>query len=146
VAYRGPLAVHAWAREPERADVNGWLSRPSNASGWELWPPGTHNEFEGFQDRCHLMVGLPRGAVVATVELVDILSAAEVNWAEADEPYTETVRGGADSVYREYLPRSQQSFVEQWPAIWYWVVRGAVALDPPRPVPGRGGLWEWDGP
>ncbi len=74
--YRGPLAIHAGLQtlaKGHSAEIGEWLYRPSNQYGWELWPPNTHNEFEGFERCCLKMIAPTFGAVVATCELADVV-------------------------------------------------------------------------
>jgi hypothetical protein len=102
--YRGPLAIHAAASFPVWAREFGEVLADEHP---RLWRPGA----------------LPRGAVVATCRLVEV------------------VRCTIDS---PVLPRGEQLLGDFAPGRFAWRLEEVVLVDPAVPAKGALGLWEWN--
>jgi hypothetical protein len=112
--YRGPLAIHAGkglAGMTKRQFVDLLRMEPF----WSVLRPLIAAELHYFRPDA-----LPRGAIVAVADLVDILPVEQV-------PPTEPER----------------SFGDYTPGRYAWLLADARPLDPPIPATGRQGLWEW---
>lgn len=108
-AYRGPLAIHAAKTIPPYAR-RAVLDRPTIIGvlqGRNIDPAN--------------LAGLPLGAVVAIVNLVDCKPIEDLGWL----PYFEYIYG---------------NFA---PGRFGWITRNVRALDPPIPARGHQGLWDW---
>ncbi|MDE1904906.1 MAG: ASCH domain-containing protein [Rhodospirillales bacterium] len=138
-AHRGPLAIHA-GREHY---VGAW-SRP-------LWQAtdrvSRHHGVTGYPDRW------PSGAIVGTVELVDVLPITGPNEAGHLRFVCPDVYGG---LTRYTFPPDGPALVEEdvndqrklgdfSEGRYAWLLGDAEAFDAPVPERGRQGLWEWDG-
>jgi hypothetical protein len=112
--YRGPLAIHAGkglAGMTKRQFVDLLRTEPFWSVLRPLIAAGQVNPD-----------ALPRGAIVAVADLVDILPVEQV-------PPTEPER----------------SFGDYTPGRYAWLLADVRPLDPPIPATGRQGLWEWTG-
>lgn len=115
-SYRGPLAIHAAKTFAGIGGMNG---------AWGFYfVNGVHDVL-----RSHFGYKSPRdlplGAVVATVELVDV----DTTW---------NVGQSIDNFERIYG--------DYGPGRYAWVLENLKRLDTPIPAKGRQGLWEWRQP
>jgi activating signal cointegrator 1 len=116
-SYRGPLAIHAakalpwsWSefnptREPAFAEALGDLAPLNNYGSPDL--------------AC-----LPRGVVVATCDLIDVVQ--------------------IDAYLRVQLSEAELAFGDYSDGRLAWLLANVKQLDEPVPAKGRLGLWEWE--
>ena len=112
-SYRGPLAIHSSKGMPKAAISLCWdvpFRTALEAGGYRAGNSPATNPF-----------GLPLGAVIAVVELIDVYYITLEN--RPVEP--------------EY------SFGDYTPGRFAWVLRDVCRLPNPEPAKGRLGLWEW---
>jgi activating signal cointegrator 1 len=151
-SYRGPLAIHATKRVPwkssadegERAAaMTGEIPRP-------LW-----EAMRAHVDEYPLLwaARLPRGVIVATCQLVDVLPITGPNDAGHDEFVCPDIGGGL-TLYRfenggMYPATVDDDITSQIPygdfseGRYAWILDDITACDPPVEASGRQGLWEW---
>jgi hypothetical protein len=112
--YRGPLAIHA-ARSfsPEMRAL--CLREPFR----------TVLQQAGYTD----LDSLPLGAVVATCYLMDCLPTGPDT---ATPPHDLPLKDSAEWAFGNYAPGR-----------WQWLLEDVRPLQPPQPVRGKQGLWEW---
>ena len=108
--YRGPLAIAASKLYP------GW------AKSWALTDFGVQEVWG--TDRSRLL--LPKGAVIGTVDLVDVM------WAD-------------DALENRNISAREQGFGDWGLRRIVWQLANPVLFDEPIPVTGALGLWEWKG-
>lgn len=137
--YRGPIAIHA----AKQVDDVGYLCSPLKTLEWltasGITPRILHEE-------------LPRGAVIATAELVRI-------WKIVFHPGTDVdkakhIRIGAESLtldvhapdFNDYIvPTEKEISFGMWtPGNYAWELQNIKILPEPIPVKGRQGLWNWE--
>jgi hypothetical protein len=160
--YRGRLAIHAGKQMPTRShdslELGDWLFRISNQDGWELWPPSTHDEFEGFQHLCHKLIQPPFGAIIATCELVDVapiggatdFRTGIVDGDEGDYPGRSVVVVHDDGVVmldtadQHVIDITNQKVYNDFaPGRFAWILSDVKPVDAVR-ARGHGGLWNWE--
>ncbi len=129
--YRGKLAIHQTAAPGPKGMTEAAL--------WELCasaPFGACLQAHGYGSTARL----PRGKIVAVVELVDCVP-TWATWA-AIAPYFTATRG--DDYWHVPPPEPERSFGDYTPGRYAWLLANVVAL--PNPVPARGmpGLWRCD--
>jgi hypothetical protein len=110
--YRGPLAIHAGkglAGMTKRQFVDLLRTEPFCSVLRPLIAAGQVNTD-----------ALPRGAIVAVADLVDILPVEQV---QPTAP--------------------ERSFGDYTPGRYAWLLADVCLVDPPIPSTGRQGLWEW---
>lgn len=125
-SYRGPIAIHAAAKKPS----------------------GIWGAIEPIIDRVRELLHitdpdeLPRGAVIATAELVGCykivryggrgLSGNDPGWIDDDEKGI-------------YFPSEQELMFGDWtPGRYAWELADVKILPEPIPVKGMQGLWNWE--
>lgn len=120
--YRGPLAIHA-AKGATRYDVGMAFVEPFesvlNAAGYQLFTQ------------------LPRGALIATCQLVSVIPVYKIT-----ERGFYSWTGPDDRVYRFDLTEQERAFGDYSFGRYAWLLADVQEL--PQPVPTRGalGLWE----
>lgn len=115
-SYRGPLAIHVASRMSKTAISLCWetpFRTALEAGGYFAGGGSATNPF-----------GLPLGAVIAVVALIDVRSITLEN--QPAEP--------------EY------SFGDYTPGRFAWILRDVHCLQDVVPARGRLGLWEWTAP
>lgn len=105
---RGRVAVHAG-----KANLNRATRELSDRGFWELLGAVGGKT-----------VGLPMGAVMGTVEIVDCV------------PVEKVVDG---------LTPQEKALGDYSPGRWAWVLKNPVMFDTPIPACGRQGWWNWEG-
>jgi hypothetical protein len=112
-SYRGPLAIHAAKRMPKAAISLCWQApfrTALEAGGYSAGDCPATNPF-----------GLPLGAVIAVVVLIDV-----------------------QHITLEYRPaQPEYSFGDYTPGRFAWILRDVHRLPEPVQAKGRLGLWEW---
>jgi len=126
-SYRGPLAIHAakgWTKEVVRlAFVEPFKTVLDNA-GYKLFS------------------SLPRGAVVATCELVFV---REITARQYTLDKTLGWKWtGPDGTYSFELDDQERAFGDYGPSRYAWMLHNIQALAEPIPAKGSLGLWEWN--
>jgi hypothetical protein len=133
--YRGPLAIHA-GRRCEVVRLGQFNVEKDNPRGTEpayllrgdlAWP-----------------YRLPLGAVVATCDLVDVVSTDRVAFVPPTDPWVvekgwHPARGDFDCTVAE----AQRSYGDYSPGRFAWLLENIQPIDP-VPATGHQGLWEWD--
>lgn len=106
-AYRGPLAIHA-AKTDNEEIREFWA--------WKACAP--------LRERFGRFENLPRGAIVATCRLEEVLHTTDVDG----------------------LTEQEKAFGNYSPGRYAWVLTEVLALPTPIPVRGSQGLFEWHAP
>jgi hypothetical protein len=114
--HRGILAIHATKSEPRW--VNDLMNGRLHESNQLFWECLGRMGYEAFPQ-------LPRGAVVALVELTSVFP-------------TQQLRNG--------LKEQELTFGDWRPGRFAWVFSAISRLSEPIPAVGRQGLWEWEMP
>lgn len=141
--YRGPIAIHASKAFP-RADRDLCL---------------TNNVFFSvLKQHISRVADLPRGAVIATARLVDVVPIIKpektirgVKYVSIDPDgivrvWEPTLLAGVPGHVADIQPNEHEaSFGDYTPGRYAWLLDRVVKL--PEPIPARGslGLWNWDG-
>jgi len=156
-SYRGPLAIHAAKHVPwkKRADEGERASAMTDEIPRPLWEAMKANVDEYpllWSERC------PRGVVVATCQLVDVVEmferASDTGLIPPDRALilTPTDEGGlrwteplshAAHGWNIHCCEDQRPYGDFAPGRYAWILDEIVALDPPVEASGRQGLWEW---
>jgi hypothetical protein len=112
-SYRGPLAIHA-------------------ARGYPRWALETCEESPFREALTGLSpAGLPRGAVIATCDLIDCVR-------------TEEIVLDRTCPYRSDLTTTEGQFGDYSPGRFAWILEDVMKLPEPIPAKGALGLWEWE--
>jgi hypothetical protein len=133
VNYRGPLAIHAsathirWQERRQIADIMRYL---------EAHAPATHlkggPDYHKLWRQLHLEwmdddgPGLPRGAIVATVDVVDCFATDDDDFIDSLNPLE---RALGDYSWDRHAAK----------------LENLKALVEPVPAKGKQGFWDWDG-
>lgn len=135
--YRGPLAIHAGAKRPPTyrhsnidSDLPLAFDLVAMASCWE-WTEHQDDPFHGGFYRW----GGPLGAVVATCELVDVVT--------TDHPGELPGWIALDTRGAPYVDANEATLGDYSPGRYAWLLDNIVALKEPIPAKGKQGLWEW---
>ena len=137
--YRGPIAIHAG----KQVDPNvGYLGCPLATLDWLVECGITP----------HNINDLPRGAIIATAELVNI-------WKIVYHPGTNVdvakhIDIGAESLTNDkhdphfndyFVPTGKEKAFGEWtPGRYAWELRNVKILPEPIPMRGKQGLWTWE--
>lgn len=135
--YRGPIAIHAAAREPMRIPHSEELEKFSALTAIGLWDQ------------------LPRGAVIATAELVDVLLIKNISKLHPETPERIDVEFKSmnfsiqiyDPHFHSYIavPQSELTLGDWTPGRYAWELANVKPITP-VPVKGKQGLWQWEAP
>ena len=132
--YRGPIAIHAAAKNPQTLprEVRGVLEK--------------YAEYIGQLDE------LPRGAIIATANLVNV-------WHIVYNPGTnvdiaKNINIGAESLTTHkhapdfgdyFVPTEREMELGDWtPGRYAWELQNIKLLPKPIPTKGKQGLWNWE--
>ncbi len=126
-SYRGPLAIHA---------AKGW---PLDAQSISYEPPFLDTLKAAGLDP-FAPTSLPRGRVIATCELVDIVP-TEHCFSQPEPPFRARYQKG-DKIY---LPPEEWAFGDYSAGRFAWLLDNIRALAYPVPARGYQSLWEWEG-
>lgn len=118
--YRGPIAIHAAMKDPCKLPL----------LGMEAMERIVREEIDA--GHCPPWAVMPRGAVIATAELVNV-------WhITTHQPGTTTPRLG------DYVLTEKELALGGWgPGRYAWELANVKILPEPIPVKGKQGLWEW---
>jgi hypothetical protein len=135
-AYRGPLAIHA-AKGMAVDDAAVCFTEPFAAALGR-----------GPEERWNPREQLPRGAVVAVAELVDVVPADELLWHGGDwrtpgPNWRHVLVLDGDERASVFVAERERPFGYYAPRRWAWLLDGVEAVDPPAPARGALGLWDW---
>lgn len=126
-AYRGPIAIHAGLK---------WVGFYP-----QIFSQAAHEALSLALPGFKCMHALPRGAIIATGDLVNcypIIAPARIEGMVSTGKIL--TPDGPVSIYgNEYL------FGDWTPGRFAWEVTNRKLLDTPIPVQGKQGLWNWDG-
>jgi len=133
-AYRGPLAIHAGAG---LGPVGGWrglaqltMSQPFKAA---LEDGAARGLVPAYDEE------LPRGAIVATCELIGIRPIGIEQNGDA------TILAD-DMISFTPILGNERAFGDYTPGRWAWLLADVRPLATPIPARGAQGLWEWEVP
>lgn len=140
--HRGPLAIHAAKRDPGRErwfspELAQILCEAGLGSDYLLAPNGSC---------ARVRLGpMPLGAVVAVVDLDDVVATEDVRWSiEIDRPYRRVVeRSGVDHIDWYLVSERERPCGDYGPGRFVWLLRRVRALDEPIGARGQQKLWEW---
>ena len=142
-SYRGPIAIHAAAREPRKCfdalDLDGVFQVAAALRNNGV----VHKDIPIYLVIPEIVEHdlLPTSAVIATAELAGChrivlhggrgLSSASPGWLETDHGI--------------YEPTDQELFFGDWaPGRYAWEITNIKLLDTPVPAKGKQGLWNWE--
>ncbi|MFA9432919.1 MULTISPECIES: hypothetical protein [unclassified Egicoccus] len=136
-SYRGPLWIHAAKRYPTLDDM---LVVAANETAWNAWHASGLVADDGEIDPG------PLGAIVARVDLVDVLPMVDVvgaehqtgAYVEVAAPYLGLWRPGAPVLARIDDERAYGIYE---PGRFAWLMEDVQALDEPIPMRGRQQIW-----
>ena len=133
--HRGPIAIHAGKARPEPGEQIGDFMVCSYDGDLYL------------QTAC-VAYELTLGAVIATVQLVDVVPTERVAFVPDRQGFFKGrswVRG-AEAPGVEIGVRALETELQYGdfgPGRYAWLLEDVQFVLPPREVPGRQGLWEW---
>lgn len=140
--YRGPLAIHAGKHNDGSffpcAYINGTVfdhPRVVNRRTLRL-PSGVEVPHPGIES-------WPRGAVVATCTLTDVIPTESIAWATdrtfgMHRGWSLNERGWVEALVDD----EQRPFGDFTPGRYAWLLTDITPCDP-APAKGRQGLWDW---
>lgn len=144
-SYRGPLAIHAAAREPKAGEVvAGGVVSSHRIEYHDRVDEGWHWRAWGDDQPLHR---LPVGAIVAVCRLVDCVPVVEPRTHDYTGPH---LRQDSDGLHfynfgtgRCMAVDDQRPYGDFTPGRFGWLLEDIRPL--PRPVPWRGRqqLWDW---
>lgn len=132
--YRGPIAIHAALKgvAPPYPELRRALDKYAEKIG-------------SFDD-------LPRGAIIATAELVNIWRI--VHHPGTDVDVAKNIPIGAESLTTDkhapdfgdyFVPTAEEMALGDWrPGRYAWELANVKILPEPIPVKGKQGLWDWE--
>lgn len=139
--YRGPIAIHAAQRDPcrlpliDKAELARYIRQEIDAG------------------RCPPLPLMPRGAIIATAELVNVWRIVQQH-PGADVAVAKHIPLGAESLTLDkhapdfdafFVPTEQEIALGDWtPGRYAWELRNVKLLPNPVPVKGQQGLWNWE--
>ena len=121
--YRGPLAIHAGARQVHTGKFL-LLARQARIA----------KKITVEQERAFRSLDVPFGSVVATCELVDVVPVTvEEQWS--------SFIGAHGRTWKLFEQRPYGDFT---PGRYAWLLADVKPLDDPVPAKGKQGLWSWE--
>ena len=156
--YRGPVAIHAVAKEPRESAIREKLDqfpkkRTAMLDALELEPQ---------PDRHQNCMTLPRGCIIATAELVgcyEIAGEPEASifrndysflfYKDKSSPYSSgplnIVSVQENLLIKFGVSKNEELFGDWTPGRYAWEFINMKMLPKPLPVKGQQGLWSWEG-
>jgi activating signal cointegrator 1 len=128
-SYRGPLAIHAGKGLGPVGGKMG-LFRLCSAEPFASVLRAWHAFAPSYPE-----VWLPRGAIVATCDLVDCVPTT----------YVRSVKIVRRGVYEWLWTENEKAFGDYADGRWAWLLSNIRALPEPIPAKGALSLWEWEG-
>jgi len=126
--YRGQIAIHAAVKDPQKT-WNGLSPKVQRAM-----PAALLDKYPSFQN-------MPRGAVIATAELVEC-------WKVISDSKQRVALGGTrpDRHAIKFLrkPIHEILYGDFTPGRYAWEIANVIVLAKPVPAKGRLGLWDWN--
>ena len=145
LGYHGPIAIHASKGFPRWA-IELCFAEPFRSA---LSAAGIKQPAD-----------LPRGAVLATANLVDVVPIRGVHdtsyrplWCAVVDPdyrqcefpaYSVVARLSVGNGLPQSFGQDESSFGDYTPGRWAWILDDAKPLPEPIPAKGAPGLWEWN--
>ncbi|WP_305117811.1 ASCH domain-containing protein [uncultured Adlercreutzia sp.] len=139
--YRGPIAIHAAAKDPRTLpqEVRKALGQYAGYTGQNGLKLGQLDE-------------LPRGAIIATAELVNVWHIVHNPGTDVD--MAKNIPIGAESLTTDkhatdfgdyFVPTEQEMELGDWtPGRYAWELQNVTFLSDPIPEKGKQGLWYWE--
>lgn len=118
-SYRGPLAIHAAAKDPRTLLHKGYPFERYISNECLLGP----------------IDKLPRGAIIAVVDLVDVWSIG----LDGTTPFLESL----DGKKRREITEMELAFGNYWPGQYAWEFANVRKLEKPIPAKGQQGFWNF---
>ena len=132
--YRGPIAIHAATKDPMRIPHTEELRRIVAGLGIDPWRD------------------LPRGAIIATAELVNVWHIVYHPGLDVDE--AKHIDIGAESLTKNkhdphfgdyFVPTEKEIAMGDWtPGRYAWELANVKMLPEPISIKGKQGLWNWE--
>lgn len=145
-AHRGPLAIHAAVRDP---------NKPSLGGTWTIGDWFVVSQCEPYYwelRQAARRLSLPLGMVVATCELVDVVPIIAFEDGPPEGSCVTVMPSGIVKGWFEQpgstviAAYDEAAFGDYTPGRYAWILDNVVAIDEPIPARGRQGLWEWTPP
>lgn len=164
--YRGTLAIHAGLHDPPMMHLPPLPPRRSREGDWHWLVINTITDprYQGPQPQGKRIpksaktptlffpkagphaeptgktLLLPRGAVIATCELVDVVGMGDIAWSDRLGWGRHVERHGTDHIETIFVHREQQYYGDFQSGRFAWL------LEDIRRIPARGaqGLWRWE--
>lgn len=134
--YRGPIAIHASVKDPWQV-ING-LTTENKRRLLKFM-----HLFYGIN--CGEIGSFPRGAVIATAELVDVFDICEIGGVIVAEKQKRISKERVD--FLRITPTEQEIAFGDWRLGRYaWQLANVRLLPEPIFVKGKQGLWNWEDP
>lgn len=138
--YRGQIAIHAAMKDPCKLSLLD--KKALERVVWEEIDAG----------RCPGWCLMPRGAVIATAELVDVWHIVHHPGPNVDTAMHIDI--GAESMtedkhdphfYDYFVPTEKEIALGDWtPGRYAWELANIKMLPKPIPIKGKQGLWNWE--
>lgn len=138
--YRGPIAIHAAMISPFRVSLSPECK-------------GVIADEVLNSHRCPLLRDMPRGAVIATAELVNVWHIVYHPGLDVDT--ASKIDIGAESMTNDkhdphfgdyFVPTEKEIILGDWtPGRYAWELSNVKMLPEPIPIKGKQGLWNWEG-
>lgn len=138
--YRGPIAIHAAAKDPNKLPLQGK----------EALERAVREEIDA--GRCPEWCFMPTGAVIATAELVNVWHIVYHPGPNVDK--ARHIDIGAESMTEDkhdphfgdyFVPTDKEIILGDWtPGRYAWELANVKALPEPIPVKGKQGLWNFE--
>lgn len=132
--YRGPIAIHAALKKPPAP-----------------WPE-LGEVLDQYAEKMGRLDELPRGAIIATAELVNVWRIVHHPGTDVDE--AKNIPIGAESLTLDkhapdfgdfFVPTAQEMALGDWtPGRYAWELANVKILPVPIPIKGKQGLWNWE--
>lgn len=139
--YRGPVAIHAGARQPDLGLEIGPFRVTRGTEGWHISGP----------EPVYGYARLPLGAIVATATLIDVVPMIDDDTITT-APYLRLSPSGTLALRTQDAPEQrspldvsdQAPYGDYAPGRYAWLLTDIEPCDP-IPAKGKQGLWTWDG-
>lgn len=140
--YRGPIAIHAAVKDPNKLPLQGK----------EALERAVREEIDA--GRCPTWCFMPTGAVIATAELVNVWHIVYHPGPNVDK--ARHIDIGAESMTEDkhdphfgdyFVPTEKEIILGDWtPGRYAWELANVKPLPRPIPVKGKQGLWNFEIP
>jgi len=156
-SYRGPIAIHAAAVTPSTTlrhifPLGAWSYHPDYSAKcafmkdvYQAIFPEKVAQGEGFE-YLDKMDSLPRGAIIATAELVECWEIQPSNGRGVN--YKDVFIHKRDLQGLDgftWIEGNERLFGDWTPGRYAWELQNVVMLPEPIPAKGAQGLWNWEG-